>query len=361
MNSFSVIVIGKNEEAHLDNCLRSVQAAAAAAGGAEIVYVDSASTDRSVAIAQSLGVRVLALPPEWKHTPAAGRYIGFHHTTGELLMFVDGDCVLERQWLSRALAYFTEARVAGVAGYLNDLDEYGREIPYVGERADAVKPVTTLRGIAAYRRAALAEAGPFNPHLRSEEEAELALRLRQAGWQLLHLPFQMGCHRRGHSQLRGMWRNVRLGRVSGVGLAWRYACQNGLGWQFCREQLRATVLFGLIALLLSPGLALFALGYTSYALLFLALFASWMLSVALKKRSLTGPVEYVGTHALILCGLFTGLFINHLPTPESYPRAVSEDGLAPAGSAENHATLTHAELTQPDLQAAYAHQVVLPN
>ena len=361
MKTFSVIVIGKNEEAHLGACLRSVQAAAAEVGAAEIVYVDSASTDGSVAIAQSLGVRVLSLRPDWKHTPAAGRYIGFHHTTGELLMFVDGDCVIEREWLSRALAYFAEPEVAGVAGFLNDLDTHGRTIPFVGERARAVKTLTTLRGIAAYRRTALEQAGPFNPHLRSEEEAELALRLRRAGWKLLHLPYQMGFHHRGIPQLQAMLRNLRLGRVSGVGLTWRYACQRGQGWQFCREQLGTTMLFGLLLLLLSPGIAFFALGLTSYALPFLALAVLWVLSVMVKKRSLNGPIEYAGTHLLILLGLLTGFFSNDLPAPETYPRNVLEVGSMLTSNAEDPAAPSYEQVPQTDLQVAYAQPAGLPN
>lgn len=329
MKSFSVIVIGKNEEAHLDACLRSVQTAVQEIGNAEIVYVDSASTDRSVEIARSLGVRVLSLPSNCKHTPAAGRYFGFHNTSGDLLMFVDGDCVIEPQWLSCAIAYFTEPEVAGIAGFLNDLDQQGNAIPFIGERSRVVKPLTTLRGIAAYRRAALEQVGSFNPHLRSEEEAELALRLRKAGWQLLHIPYQMGFHQRGIPQLQAMWRNVALGRVSGVGLTWRYACLQGQGWQFCREQLRTTMLFSLIVLLLSPGLLLAALGYFSYALPFLVLATLWMLSVVVKKRSLKGPFEYAGTHLLILFGLLSGLFINELPAADAYPRHVLDRGPAP--------------------------------
>ncbi len=327
MKTFSVIVIGKNEAAHLDDCLRSVQAAAEEIGEAEIVYVDSASTDRSVAIAQALGVHVLVLPTEWQHTPAAGRYIGFHHTTGALLMFVDGDCVLERQWLSRALAYFTEPAVAGVAGYLNDLDEYGREIPFVGERSSAVKTLPTLRGIAAYRRAALEQVGPFNPHLRSEEEAELALRLRQANWKLLHLPFPMGCHRRGLPRLQAMWRAWRLGRVTGVGLTWRYACRADVGWQFCFEHLRQTMLFVGACLALSLGVVLWELGDTRDATYFLYALLAGLMTIAVKKRDPLGPLSYAVTHLTVFAGLLSGLFLTRLEPPDSYPRAALEAGV----------------------------------
>jgi cellulose synthase/poly-beta-1,6-N-acetylglucosamine synthase-like glycosyltransferase len=323
MKTFSVIVIGKNEEAHLADSLRSVLAATAELSDnpeeSEIVYVDSASTDRSIEIARSFGVRVLSLRPDWIHTPAAGRYIGFHHTTGEYLMFVDGDTVIDRKWLSRALACFIEPQVAGVAGYLNDLDEHGQEIPYVGERGVEMKELPRLRGIAAYRRAAFEQVGPFNPYLRSEEEAELALRLRKAQWKLLHLPLPMGCHQRGIAPLKAMWRAWRLGRATGVGLAWRYACRNELGTQFCFENLRHTMIFAALCLALSPGLILWEEHYTQTAVLFLYPLLALMLAIAVKKRDLTGPLNYLVTHATILTGLLSGLFITRLPDPAGYP------------------------------------------
>lgn len=319
MKTFSVVVIGKNEEERLGDSLRAVLAAAAEVEDAEVVYVDSASTDRSVEIAHSLGVRVLALRPEWLHTPAAGRLIGYHHTTGEYLMFVDGDTVLDRQWLVRAQAFFTEPTIGGVAGFLSDVDEKGQELPLVGEHGIEVKPLTRLRGIAAYRRAALAEVGCFNPYLRSEEEAELGLRLRKAGWKLMHLPFPMGCHRRALPRVQAMWRAWQLGRVTGVGLAWRYACQHGLGTRFCFENLRATMAFAAACLLLSPALILWEEHYTRYALLFLYPLAVWMAAIALKKRELTGPISYLVTHLTILSGLLSGLFITRLAKPDSYP------------------------------------------
>lgn len=324
MHPISIVVIGKNEEAYIGDCLRSVRAAAEAAGGAEIVYVDSASTDRTVELALAQDVRVLQLPSDWPLSPAAGRYIGFHHTSGELVMFVDADTILDPQWLNRALAYFTEANVAGLAGYLKDLDEFGREVPHIGEHSHQVKTMPTLRGIAMYRREALAEAGAFNPYLRSEEEAELALRLRKAGWQLLHIPWPMGSHRRSLPKLSAMWRAWRLGRVSGVGLSWRYACRNGRGWQFCFENLRHSMLFAGLCALLSLGTALLLAGQPQLALPCLGAGLAWLGAVVWKKGGLAGLLIYVMTHLLVLTGLVSGLFIRRLPIPDSYPLAAKE-------------------------------------
>ncbi len=350
MKSLSVVVIGKNEERHIATCLRSVLAAAEAAGGAEVVYVDSVSTDRTVEIVRALGVRVLSLRPEWRLSPAAGRYIGFHHTSGELVMFVDGDTVIEHDWLQRAVSYFDRAEVAGVAGYLNDQDEQGRSLTFVGGRNNEVEARHTLRGSAFYRRAAMEQVGTFNPHLRCEEEAELGLRLRRAGWKLLQLPFAMGCHQRGSTTLKAMWRAWRLGRVSGVGLTWRYACRNGLGWGFCFEHLRPTMKFSLICLALSPGLVLMALGRLALDVPFGLALCAWLLAVSLKKRSLMGPVNYVAVHAVYLLGLAAGLFIKELPAPEAYPRNAVEQvdnasGKLRGFSAAQRGAITATELT----------------
>ena len=56
-NDLGIVVIGRNEGQRLINCLKSVKSQA----DTPIVYVDSGSTDGSVAAAQKLGVTVVNL------------------------------------------------------------------------------------------------------------------------------------------------------------------------------------------------------------------------------------------------------------------------------------------------------------
>src|SRR5262245_7123776 len=113
MRSLSVVIIGRNEETYITDCLRSALTAVDRAGGAEVVYVDSASTDRTVELARALGIRVISLRPHWELSPSAGRYVGFHHTSGELIMFVDGDTALDPDWLRNAIPWFDRPEVSG--------------------------------------------------------------------------------------------------------------------------------------------------------------------------------------------------------------------------------------------------------
>src|SRR3954470_20203184 len=64
--TIAAVVIGRNEGARLEPSLRSVQQA-----GLLLVYVDSGSSDASVAVAQKAGVPVVKLDP--KRPFSAGR------------------------------------------------------------------------------------------------------------------------------------------------------------------------------------------------------------------------------------------------------------------------------------------------
>ncbi len=319
MSSLSVVVISKNEESYIARCLQSVLAAAEEIGGAEIVVVDSASTDRTVEIARSYGVRVLSLKPEWELSPAAGRYVGFHHSSGELVMFVDADTVIDRKWLQAARQYFARPEIAGVAGYLDDVDEDGQLLPYVGHRSAEVCAVDRLRGIALYRRAAMERAGTFNPYLITEEEAELGFRLRRHGFRLLQVPHPMGCHLRGTTAHTGLLRAWRLGRFKGDSLTLRYGWRAGKSWRFCFDLMRPTLAFLAVCSLVVAGLGLFLADYEQLGIIMLLLFLGLMVAVAIKRRSLLGPFTYVATHLLILSGLIIGVLTTTVKDPQSYP------------------------------------------
>lgn len=78
----SACVIAKDEEAELPGCLASV------AFCDEVVVVDSGSTDRTVAIAQAAGARVVEHP--WLGF-AAQRNVALDHARGEWVLEIDAD------------------------------------------------------------------------------------------------------------------------------------------------------------------------------------------------------------------------------------------------------------------------------
>jgi glycosyltransferase involved in cell wall biosynthesis len=80
--NISVIVITRNEESKISECLQSVDWAS------EIVVVDSQSTDRTVELARKFTKKVIV--SEWKGY-AETKNIALSHTTSEWILWLDAD------------------------------------------------------------------------------------------------------------------------------------------------------------------------------------------------------------------------------------------------------------------------------
>ncbi|QHO78434.1 glycosyl transferase [Bradyrhizobium sp. CCBAU 051011] len=211
---YGVVAIGRNEGERLKQCLTSAQGADA------IVYVDSGSTDSSVAWARNCGVEVIELDMKKGFTAARARNTGFRRLM-ELrpdlayVQFVDGDCELAKQWPERSMAFLDEhPRVCAAFGrrrerhpehsFYNALCDREWNVP-LGE-------ARFFGGDVMIRTAALTQAGGYREELIAGEEPELSVRLRAFGWAIWRLDQEMTLHDAAISRFSQWWlRMVRSG------------------------------------------------------------------------------------------------------------------------------------------------------
>lgn len=220
---FGVVVIGRNEGERLRICLQSVLRSAA-----RIVYVDSGSTDGSPALAQSLGVEVVALDLSIPFTAARARNAGYRRLREiapelTLVQFVDGDCEVVAGWTEVAVARLDQRPELAVvcgrrrerhpeASIYNQLCDMEWNTP-VGE-------ATACGGDALMRLSALEAVGGFNPELIAGEEPELCVRLRAHGYRIERLDAEMTLHDAAMTRFGQWWqRNVRAGHAYAEGAA----------------------------------------------------------------------------------------------------------------------------------------------
>ncbi|MFB6073743.1 MAG: glycosyltransferase family 2 protein [Haloarculaceae archaeon] len=204
--SLSVVVVTYDEADRIDTCLGSILDATASIPGTEIVVVDSRSNDDTVPRALAYPVDVYRLPADPPRTPSAGRYVGTKLTTGELVLFVDGDMELETGWLADACRDVQrDPALAGLDGEL------------AGRGGEQEGDVEYLRGVALYDRAALASVGGFDPFMEGLEDVDLGFRLRSAGYELRRLPTVVADHPGGASGVREQLRRWRNGYYRGRG------------------------------------------------------------------------------------------------------------------------------------------------
>ena len=105
--NLAVVVIGRNEGQRLRACLGSIESTKT-----PVIYVDSGSTDDSVAVAQEYGADVVELDNSRPYTAARGRNAGVARLREmgmdvDYVQFVDGDCALAPGWLVKACMYLS--------------------------------------------------------------------------------------------------------------------------------------------------------------------------------------------------------------------------------------------------------------
>lgn len=244
MNNLGVVAIGRNEGDRLIRCLDSLQEHLTEE--AKIVYVDSGSTDGSIAAAKARGVHVIALDMSIPFTGARARNAGFeylvtHFPQTQYVQFIDGDCELLPGWIEAATAALENGpELAIVFGRLRE--RFPEASPY-NQMADLewqvpVGDAQACGGISLMRSQPIQAVGGFNPAMICGEEPELCIRLRQQGWKLRCIETDMALHDIDMHHFGQWWkRSIRGGWAIGEGFAMygdtpeQYMCkENFSGW-----------------------------------------------------------------------------------------------------------------------------------
>lgn len=212
MSDVGAVVIGRNEGSRLVRAIASVRAQ-----DVPIVYVDSGSSDGSVAAARGAGVEAVALDATRPFTASRARNAGFArlrelHAELRYVQFVDGDCEVSDGWIAQAVAFLDgRSDVAVVAGRLTERDRgasvYNTLCALEWERP--IGEISACGGIFMARAAAFADIGGFNENVPAAEDDELCLRLRGKGWRIWSIDVDMARHDAAMTRFSQWWRRAR--------------------------------------------------------------------------------------------------------------------------------------------------------
>jgi GT2 family glycosyltransferase len=274
VTTFAVVVIGRNEGERLVRCLESVRPHTRT-----LVYVDSGSTDDSVAQARARGAHVVELDASAPFTAARARNSGFERAlaedpSAEWVQFVDGDCEVVAEWWRSVDAWLPgDPRVAVICGRRRE--RHAEASIYNAlcdvEWATPVGTAESCGGDALIRASAFREVGGFDLRLIAGEEPELCFRLRQRGHRIERIASEMTLHDASMSRFSQWWRRaVRAGHA----YAENHALHGRSPERFKRKELLSILAWGGVlpaaALGLAPltdGASLLALAI--YSVLFL--------------------------------------------------------------------------------------------
>jgi cellulose synthase/poly-beta-1,6-N-acetylglucosamine synthase-like glycosyltransferase len=258
----SIVIIGRNEGDRLASCLQSV---AVFSAESELIYVDSASTDGSAQLAANFGAEAIVLHGGTQ-TAARARNAGWDRARAPLILFLDGDTILNQDFPAAAIKVLeSEPAIAAVWGHRRELHPersvFNRllDLDWIYAAGDT----DYCGGDVLMRRSALAEVEGYDPALIAGEEPELCRRLRARGYRIVHIDSPMTGHDLNMTRFSQYWRRaVRAGHAYAE-IAVRYRGTADPMWlQESRRNLRAGI---------------FWITWLLIALLFAALRSLWVI------------------------------------------------------------------------------------
>ncbi|RME43468.1 MAG: glycosyltransferase [Chloroflexi bacterium] len=204
----SIIIPAHNPSSMLDACLSAVLEQAVPTDRYEIIVVDDGSTP-PLAVSDPR----LRVVRRTRGGAAAARNVGLKHARGEIVIFLDADCVPAPGWLTAMLAPFDDEAVTGVSGRVDTLQaevlprfiqyEYDQRFQRLAQAQD-IDFITSATG--AYRRQALVDVGGYCEALWGAEDVELSFRLSELGHRLRYVPDAVVYHAHPTSLRAYAWR-----------------------------------------------------------------------------------------------------------------------------------------------------------
>lgn len=156
----------------------------------EVIVVDNNSTDKTVEIVNSYKDKLdLKLIKEQKKGRSPARRAGFLAARGDIIFSTDADTIVPEDWIERMLHYFTDPAIVAVTG-TGVINDSGR---IINSLFNALQPVSMkifrllmgnywLTGFNfAIRKSTYEKSGGFDLDLNSQEDTDLAFRVKKLG------------------------------------------------------------------------------------------------------------------------------------------------------------------------------------
>ena len=214
LEKVGVVAIGRNEGDRLRKCLESL-----APLNLPVVYVDSASSDGSVALARSMKASVVELDMSIPFTAARARNAGYQRLKEvvpdlQYVQFVDGDCRVDGDWISTATDFLNgHADAAVVCGRRRETHPeasiYNRLCDI--EWNTPVGEARSFGGDCLIRVTAFEAAEGYRDDVIAGEEPELAVRMRKADWRIWRVDADMTFHDANILRFSQWWRRTLRG------------------------------------------------------------------------------------------------------------------------------------------------------
>jgi len=174
--NISVVIITKNEEKNIDECLRSVVKQSFPRNRYEIILVDAHSTDDTVKIAQQYTDKIFFAEPSMP----VQRNIGISNSGGKYILLLDADMRLHEELLAHCYAKMIKNSEL-VALYVEEIILGDRFFHKIRRFERSFYSATVVDCVRFIRKDVLLKIGGYDENVMIGEDWDLDRRINEIG------------------------------------------------------------------------------------------------------------------------------------------------------------------------------------
>ncbi len=279
----SIIIPALNEACYISECIKSIKSCGFPEEMFEIILVDNGSSDSTVNIAQSFGVKTII---DKKKSIGALRNLGCIFARGNIYGFLDADCTVEKGWIQNVIKVLKDKRI-GITGSRLRVPENGKWIEKVwgahlllnGLHDGYVKYINS--GNCFIPKKVFEEVGGFSETLETSEDTDICERITAQGYRIYQSGKISAIHWGYAKSLKGfLKREIWHGKgntIRNIKIFWR-------------SKSLLIALFNILILFL--GLLLLLINYRAGVILFIIFFL-FPLLMAIKTSAKANKFNYI--------------------------------------------------------------------
>jgi len=217
----SVIIPVRDQPEDLIECLKALENVRYPEDRLEIIVVDDGSKKDMSQIVMSANARIIR--HEESKGAAACRNIGAENVKGDILAFLDADCIAGEGWLEELVPFFQSAGAGAAGGYINGydtktpLEKYEKVFSSLNmgkrlileDKAESGFYMPTANLLVT--REAFTATGGFKSGMRVGEDVDFCWRLRDRGYTLVYTPCGSVAHKHRNKLGRMLKRRSEYG------------------------------------------------------------------------------------------------------------------------------------------------------
>ncbi len=184
----SIITPMYNSGSYIRRMIQSVKALQFNHSQIDFILIDNGSSDNSIEIAKSENIQVIEMP---NATISKMRNYGAFQSNGDIICFVDSDCLVENNWASIIVEIFLKEPEIGILGAYYDLGDNPNwiENTWNALKKDISGEVSFLSaGNMAIKRGLFEKINGFDESLETGEDWDICQRVINKGYQVICEP-----------------------------------------------------------------------------------------------------------------------------------------------------------------------------